>query len=323
MQIFDSGKVYDFMKIRHVMFAISSIFIAIFIVLFFTRGFNFGIDFSGGTLIQIRYEEKAPLDAIRAKLNEIESLKGASVTEFGSDKEVTIRYAGTSDSLGSNPGAAMAEILAGTGKFEIRKVDMVGPKVGDDLRKGALMAIGVSLVLILLYIAVRFEWRFALAAVACEIHDILIAVGVIILFRVDVNLEIIAALLTIIGYSLNDTIIVFDRIRESIQTSKSTDIKSIINEAVSATLSRTILTSFTTLIAVVILFFFGGDMIHNFAFVMTIGVIVGTLSSIFIAAQLLIVFKFDVAKYRAMLAEKQKRIKEKEKMRQMYEKGVV
>lgn len=323
MQIFDKDKVYNFMKIRHIMFAISVVFIVISMVLFFTRGFNYGIDFSGGTLVQIKYDQKAPLDEIRARLAKVESLKGASVTEFGSDKEITIRYTGASQSLGSNPGQTMTEILKGTGNLEVRRVDVVGPKVGNDLRKGAIMALSASIILILIYIAFRFEWRFALAAIASEFHDVLFVVGVIVLFRVDVNLEILAAVLTIIGYSLNDTIVIFDRIRESISTSKEDNITAIINESVSVTLSRTILTSFTTLISVVILYLFGGDMIHGFAFVMMIGVIVGTFSSVFIAAQLLIILKFDVLKYRAMLAEKQKQAKEKERMRAMYEKGTV
>ena len=195
--------------------------------------------------------------------------------------------------------------------------------MGNDLRVGAISALSVSLILILIYIAFRFEFRFALAAIASEIHDIAIIIGVIIAFSVEINLEILAALLTIVGYSLNDTIVIFDRIRESITTSKHDNITQIINESISHTLSRTILTSFTTLISVVILYFFGGDMIHNFAFIMMIGVIVGTLSSIFIAAQLLIVLKFDVIKYREMLAKKELERKEREKIRAMYEKGTL
>lgn len=323
MQIFDSGKIYNFMKIRHLMFAVSGIFITVCIGLFFTKGFKFGIDFSGGTLIQIKYDTKAPLDEIRARLNSVELFKSASVSEFGNDKEITIRYAGTNSSMGSNPGALVADILKGTGNLEVRRVDVVGPKVGNELRVGAISALSVSLVLILIYIAFRFEFRFALAAIASEIHDIAIIIGVIIAFSVEINLEILAALLTIIGYSLNDTIVIFDRIRESITTSKHDNITQIINESISHTLSRTILTSFTTLISVVILYFFGGDMIHNFAFIMMIGVIVGTLSSIFIAAQLLIVLKFDVIKYREMLAKKELERKEREKIRAMYEKGTL
>ncbi|CZE47089.1 protein translocase subunit SecF [Campylobacter geochelonis] len=323
MQIFDKNKIYDFMGYRHVVLAISVFLMVGSMFLFFTKGFNYGIDFSGGTLIQIKYEGAAPLDDIRKKLESVEALKGASVTEFGSSDEVTIRYSGSSDSLGVNPGASVSKILEGTGKFEIRRVDVVGPKVGDDLRKSGIMALSVSLLLILIYIAFRFEWRFALAAIASEIHDVIITVGAIIFFNIDVNLDTLAAVLTIVGYSLNDTIIVFDRIREGVQESKESDMKHVINEAVSRTLSRTILTSFTTLISVVILFFYGGDMIYGFSLIMLVGVLVGTASSVFIAAQALVWLKFNVVNYRASLAEKKRKAKEKEKMRSMYEKGMV
>lgn len=323
MQIFDSGKIYDFMKIRNLAFGISAILLIGSLFLFFTKGFNYGIDFSGGTLVQLQYDTKAPIPQIREKLNGVEGLEGINVTEFGSDKEVTIRYSGASDSLASNPGTSISEILKDTGNFSVRKVDVVGPKVGDELKQNGIMAVCVSLLLILIYIAVRFEWRFALAAIASEFHDVIITIGIIIVFNIDFNLDILAAVLTILGYSLNDTIIVFDRIREGIKESKSTDLNFVINEAVSRTLSRTILTSLTTLISVVILFFWGGDMIHGFALVMLGGIIVGTLSSIYVSAQALLWLKFDVAKYRAYLVEKLKKAKEKEKIRAMYEKGTI
>ncbi|MBQ2430973.1 MAG: protein translocase subunit SecF, partial [Campylobacter sp.] len=263
------------------------------------------------------------LDVIRAKFNETGKFTGINVTEFGSDSEVTIRYASATSSLGESPGLMAQEILKGTGNFEIRKVDIVGPKVGDELRQKGIMAVTISFILILIYIAIRFEWRFALAAIVSEFHDIIIAVGAIILFQVDFNLEILAALLTILGYSLNDTIVVFDRIREGVRTSKATDVAKVIDESISHTLSRTLLTSFTTLMVVVILFVWGGEMIHGFSLVMLVGVIIGTYSSIFIAAPMLIFFKFDVVKYRNFLAEKQRRVREKEKIRAMYEKGAV
>ena len=277
----------------------------------------------GGTLIQVKYDQKAPLDLIREKFNATGKFSGINVTEFGSDSEVTIRYSSATSSLGENPGLMAQEILQGTGNFEIRKVDIVGPKVGDELRQKGIMAVTISFALILIYIAIRFEWRFAIAAIISEFHDIAIAVGAIILFNVDFNLEILAALLTILGYSLNDTIVVFDRIREGVQNSKATEVAKVINESISHTLSRTLLTSITTLIVVVILFVWGGEMIHGFSLVMLVGVLVGTYSSIFIAAPLLIFFKFDVVKYRNFLAEKQRRVREKEKIRAMYEKGIV
>lgn len=323
MQIFDKGKIYSFMKFRYVAFAISAIMLFGSLYLFIFKGFSYGIDFSGGTLVQVKYDQKADLDKIRETIRQVDFLKEASVTEFGNDSEVTIRYSSSHDDLGENLNARMAEILKPTGNFEIRRVDVVGPKVGDELKQKGIMAVCVSLVLILIYIAVRFEWRFALAAIFSEIHDILIVIGAIILLGIDFNLEILAALLTILGYSLNDTIIVFDRIRESIKESKFTDINHIIDEAVSATLSRTILTSGTTLMSVVILFFYGGDMIYNFSLVVIIGVIIGTYSSVFIAAQTLIWLKFSVSGYREFLANKQRKIKEKEKIRAMYEKGTI
>ncbi|MSN96054.1 protein translocase subunit SecF [Campylobacter sp. FMV-PI01] len=323
MQIFDKDKIYNFMGVRYIFLGISIFLMIASVVLLCTNGVKYGIDFSGGTLIQIKYEEKAPIENIRTLLEEVEHLKGVSVTEFGSDEEITIRYAGSSDSLGQDPGANIAKMLQSTGKFEVRRVDIVGPKVGNELRQSGLMAIVVSFVLILIYIAFRFEWRFALAAIISEIHDVLITIGIIALLGINVNLDTLAAILTVIGYSLNDTIIVFDRIREGVQESKENEISKVINESVSKTLSRTILTSFTTLISVVVLYLFGGDMIKDFSFIMMVGVIVGTFSSVFIAAQTLIILKFNVVDYRALLAEKLKRKKDKEKMRAMYEKGIV
>lgn len=323
MQIFDKGKIYNFMKFRYAAFAFSAILMLGSMFLLFFQGFNYGIDFSGGTLIQVKYDQKADLALIRKTINKVDFLKDAAVTEFGSDQEIVIRYSSTHDKVQENLNAKMNEILKPTGNFEIRRVDVVGPKVGDDLKQKGIMAVAVSLVLILIYIAVRFEWRFAIAAIFSEFHDVIITIGAIILFKIDFNLEILAAILTILGYSLNDTIIVFDRIREGIKESKFAKINDVINEAVSATLSRTILTSFTTLISVAILLLFGGDMIYNFSFVMMIGIVFGTFSSTFIAAQSLIWFKFNVNKYREFLAEKQRKIREKEKIRAMYEKGTV
>lgn len=323
MQIFDKGKIYDFMSYRYYSLAISFLLIIASVFFMTTKGFNYGIDFSGGTLIQVKYDSPAPISKIREKFDTVESLKGASVTEFGSKEEITIRYSGSSSSIGEDPAAAMSELLKDTGNFEIRRVDIVGPKVGDELRKSGIMALSISLILILIYLAFRFEWKFALAAIVGEFHDVIITLGVISFFEIDVNLDILAAVLTIIGYSLNDTIIVFDRIREGIKESKSTDIFYIINESVSKTLSRTILTSFTTFISVFVLYLFGGDMIHGFSFVVLIGVIAGTLSSVFVAAQALMWFKFSVIDYRNFLDQKLKKKKEKERMRALYEKGTI
>lgn len=322
MQVFTSRKIYDFMKLRFASIGLSLVLVLGSIILLFTQGLNYGIDFSGGTLVQIKYNDKnAPLDEIRNILNQNEALKGASVTEFGSASEIVIRFSASSDSLGKDIGDSIVKMLEKTGDIELRRVDIVGPKVGGELRQKGLMAILVSFALILVYIAVRFEWRFAMAAIISEIHDIVIVVGAISLFQIDVNLNTLAAILTVLGYSLNDTIIIFDRIRENIKESKSTDIGSIINESVSATLSRTTLTSGTTLFTVLILFFYGGDMIHGFSLALIVGVIAGTLSSIFVASPLLMWFNFSVSNYREKELDKIRKKEEKERLRAMYEKG--
>ncbi|WP_257910128.1 protein translocase subunit SecF [Campylobacter lari] len=323
MQFFSQKHVYDFMRMRFAAISLSFILFFGSIFILFTKGLNFGIDFTGGTLVQLQYEQKAPLAEIRKALAINENLKGASVTEFGSANEVIIRFSGSSDSLGSDIGVSIANLLKDTGKFEVRRMDVVGPKVGDELRNKGLMAVGISLIAILIYLAVRFEWRFAMASIVCEIHDIVITLGAIALFEIDVNLDILAAVLTVLGYSLNDTIIIFDRIREGVKTSKNSKLDLIINESVSATLSRTTLTTGLTLITVVVLYFFGGSMIEGFALTMIVGIVAGTASSIFVASPALLWFNFSVAQYRQKELEKVKKKQEKEKLRAMYEKGTV
>lgn len=323
MQIFTKVRVYDFMRLKIPSLILSMILFFGSIFLLATKGLNYGIDFAGGTLIQLKYDTKAPLDKIRNAFSSHEILKNASVTEFGSDNEVIVRFLGSSSDIGSDIGSSVKEMLKDTGNVEVRRVDIVGPKVGGELRSKAIMAILISFGAVLIYIALRFEWRFALAAVISEIHDIIITMGAISLFSIDVNLDTLAAILTVLGYSLNDTIIIFDRIREGIVTSKNSDINTIINESVSSTLSRTILTSGSTFIVVFILYVFGGDMINGFSFVLMVGVIIGTFSSVYTASPFLVWFKFKADDYRARLNEKMKLKKERERERAMYEKGVV
>ncbi|QDF28070.1 protein translocase subunit SecF [Halarcobacter anaerophilus] len=322
MEIFKSEKIYDFMGKRIPFLGVSAVLIIASIFLLATKGLNFGIDFAGGTIVQVKYEQKAPIDKIREVLKDTE-YKGSSITEFGTPQEVVIRITGSSSNLKNDISDTMHKLLDPTGSFEIRRVDMVGPKVGGELREKGIMALSLALIVILIYVSFRFEWRFAVASILALAHDITIAMGAISLFSVEVNLDILAAILTILGYSLNDTIIVFDRIREGIQTSKETELNSVVNESVSRTLSRTTLTSLTTFFVVVTLFAFGGEIIHGFAFTMLVGIIVGTYSSIFIAASFLVQLKFSIASFREKEAEKLKRKKEKEKIRAMYEKGTV
>ncbi|EPS5650709.1 protein translocase subunit SecF [Campylobacter coli] len=323
MQFFSEKKIYDFMRMRFAAISLSIVLFFGSIYLLWDRGLQFGIDFSGGTLIQLKYDTAAPIPQIREILEKQGSFQNLFVTEFGSKEEITIRFLGSNDSLGSDIGEHISTLLKDTGKFEVRRADVVGPKVGDELRNKGIMAIIVSLVAILIYIAIRFEWRFALAAIISEIHDVVITLGAISLFKIDVNLDTLAAVLTVLGYSLNDTIIIFDRIREGIKTSKKSELAPIINESVSATLSRTVLTSGLTLATVVILYFFGGEMIQGFSLALIVGIVVGTLSSIFVASPTLLWFKFSVIDFRNKELEKLKRKQEKERNRAMYEKGTV
>lgn len=287
------------------------------------KGFNYGIDFAGGTLIQVKYEGKAPIEKVREAIDSDDSYEGATVTFFGSEDEVVIRTKTSSKALGVDVGDQVRSLLKDTGNFEVRRVDMVGAKVGSELREKGLMAMLLAIVGILIYISFRFEWRFAVASVMALIHDVTIAMGMIVLFNVEVNLDILAALLTILGYSLNDTIIVFDRIREGIRTIKDPDLGGIIDESVTRTLSRTTLTSLTTFFVVLTLYLFGGEIINGFSFTLLVGIIVGTYSSIFVASPILMWLGFSVGGFREKEAEKLKREKDKEKMRAMYENGTL
>ncbi len=323
MEIFKADKIYNFMGKRVPFLGFSAILVIASIVLLFTKGLNLGIDFAGGTIVQVKYEQAAPIKKIRNILNQTVEFKNSTITEFGSPEEIVIRIKGSSTDLSSDLGDEISRVLDKTGSFEVRRVDIVGPKVGGELREKGFMALGLSMLVILIYVSFRFEWRFAVASIFALVHDITIALGAIALFSVEVNLDILAAILTILGYSLNDTIIVFDRIREGVQTSKKTDLEEVVNESVSKTLSRTTLTSLTTFFVVITLFIFGGEIIHGFSFTMLVGIIVGTYSSIFIASSFLVQLRFSMSNFRAKEAGKLKRQKEKDKMRAMYEQGTV
>ncbi len=323
MEFFKSTKTYDFMGKSKAAMVFSIVLVLASYVLLFTKGLNYGVDFAGGTIVQVKYDKAAPIDLIREKLKVNEIFHGATITEFGSPEEVIVRLKSSSDSVTKDVGDMAHAALDGTGEFEIRRVDIVGPKVGSELREKGIMSLLLATFGILIYVAFRFEWRFAVASVVALIHDISIAIGAIVLVGLDVNLDVLAALLTILGYSLNDTIIVFDRIREGVTTSKTTDLAESINGSVTRTLSRTTLTSLTTFFVVFTLFMFGGEIIHGFAFTLLVGIVVGTYSSIFVASPVLMWFGFDIKGYRGKLAEKAKRAAEKDRMRAQYEQGTI
>ncbi|HQR73984.1 MAG TPA: protein translocase subunit SecF [Sulfurovum sp.] len=296
---------------------------ALALVVLFTKGLNYGIDFAGGTLIQVKYETKAPINEVREALKANKEFESASVTFFGSDEEIVIRSKVSSGALGVDVGDTVRGLLQDTGTFEVRRVDMVGAAVGSELREQGLLAMVLSLLGILIYVSIRFEWRFALASILALVHDATITMGLIAFFEFEVNLDILAAILTLLGYSINDTIIVFDRIREGINTVKDSRLETIIDESVTRTLSRTTLTSMTTFLVILTLYLFGGEIIHGFSFTLLVGVIIGTYSSIFVASPILMWLGFSASNYREKEAAKLKREKEKEKMRAMYESGTL
>lgn len=323
MELFKEDKIYNFLGKGKIFFIASFVLFFAAIGIISVKGFSFGIDFTGGTVVQVKYQENAPVEKIRAALEKEALFEHATVTEFGSPQEVIIKTPASTDGLTKDIGDVTREILKGTGEFEIRRVDMVGPKIGDELRVKGLTAFILTMLAIMATVTFRYEWRFALAAIIAIVHDVVITFGFVSYFEIDFNIESVAALLMIMGYSIHDTIIVYDRVREHIQESKNTDFVMIVNEAVSRTQSRTTLTSLTVFFVVLTLFLFGGDIMLGFSFPMLVGVIIGTYSSIFVAAQLVVWTGFSVARYREKMAEKAKMQAEKERLRAQFEQGVV
>ena len=323
MEFFRYSRPFNFMGQSNFAIAISTILSIVAYILLATKGLNYGIDFNGGTIVQVQYKEAAPIAKIRDVLHENKLFDGAVITKFGSADEVVIRMRTSTSSVGQDIGDITREALKSTGNFEIRRVDMVGPAVGSELRQKGIMALFLAVLGILAYVAFRFEWRFAVASIVALVHDISIALGFISFFQIEVNLDVLAAILTLLGYSLNDTIIIFDRIREQIVSSNENEFSAVINDAVTRTLSRTVLTSLMTFLVVLTLYLFGGEIIHPFSYTMLIGVIIGTYSSIFVAAPMLMWFGFNIKGYRENLADKERREKEKDKMRSQFEAGTV
>ena len=323
MEFFKYTRTFNFMGKSKLAMVLSIVLVLASYALLATKGLNYGVDFAGGTIVQVKYDTTAPIDEMREKLKGNELFNNASITEFGSPDEVVIRMKSTSGSVTVDIGDVTREALKGSGAFEIRRVDIVGPKVGSELKEKGITSLILAILGILIYVAFRFEWRFAVASIVALVHDVSLALGAITLVGLDVNLDVLAALLTILGYSLNDTIIVFDRIREGVTKGKNSELSGIIDESVTRTLARTTLTSLTTFFVVFTLFSFGGEIIHAFAFTLLVGVIVGTYSSIFVASPILLAFGFDVKNYHVKLAAKAKREAEKQRMRDQFESGVM
>jgi preprotein translocase subunit SecF len=281
----------DFVGKRRMAVIFSAALILIGLVSLIVKGGpNYGIDFAGGTLVQVKFVEETTAKDIKTALKDLD-LRGLTVQQFGDEaNEYLLRAQESSSKLEglSQTVEGALDAAYGADQAEIRRVEMVGPQVGKDLRKKGLMAIFYAMIGILIYVTWRFEFRFAVGAIMALVHDVLITLGIFSLAGKEIDLPIIAAFLAIIGYSLNDTIIVYDRIRENQGKHGKQGLEFLINRSINETLSRTILTSGTTLLVVLALFIFGGGVIHNFAFALLVGVLIGTFSSIFVASPLLI-----------------------------------
>jgi len=282
------GKMYSFFYFSLAVILLSIIYLTV------RGGPNMGIDFAGGTSVQIKFHQATTIDKIRSSLKAI-NLENSIIQQVGvqGENEYLLRTElSTSDLKGIQD--QIADSIAavyGKNSFDMRKIEMVGPKAGKDLRQKGLLAICLAFLGMLLYITWRYEFRYALGGILALVHDVIVSVAIFTLFQREFTLTVIAALLTIIGFSINDTVVVFDRIRENVRKSPKQNLGEVVNASINQTLSRTILTSLTVFIVVVALYFFGGTVINDFAFVMIIGVIFGTYSSIFIASPLVLVWE--------------------------------
>jgi len=274
----------DFVGKRKYAIVMSLMLMAVSIFSISTQGLKLGIDFTGGTLIEVGYQEGVDLSVVRNTLDKAQ-FKSANVQYFGSTNEILIRLK-PQDISSAKLSSKIIRLLGDD--VDIRRVEFVGPKVGEELTNDGGLAMLYALIGILIYVAFRFEYRFALGSIAALIHDVVITLGVFSLLQIEFDLTVLAAILAVIGYSLNDTIVVFDRIRENFLSTRHVDPAKIINGALNQTLSRTIMTSLTTLLVLFALFFLGGEIIHSFALALLIGVVIGTYSSIYVASSMIL-----------------------------------
>ncbi len=294
----------DFMSRRNIALIFSSILIVVSIVSLATRGLNFGLDFTGGTLIEVGYPSAPDTNEVRENL----SVAGfdSVVQTFGAATDIVVRIppSDVEESSAELSTRVLEALSQGVeGEIEMRRVEFVGPQVGEELAEQGILAVIYAMVGVFLYVMFRFQWRFSVGAVAALFHDITISMGIISLVQVEFDLTVVAAILAVVGYSLNDTIVLFDRIRENFPRYRKRQPIEVVNTSINETLSRTLMTSTTTLLVLIALFYFGGEIIHGFAFTLIVGVLVGTYSSIYVASSALLML--GVSKYDLMEVEKE------------------
>ncbi len=283
-------KVYNFMGIRKYAVIFSAILLSVSAWSLYTQGLALGLDFSGGTQIEVGYEQPANVGELREKLSAA-GFDNPVVVHFGSETDVLIRLQGEPD---QKLAEQIVEVLKGDGQqIELRRVDYVGPQIGEELREDGGLGMLTALAVVMLYVAIRFQLKFSIAAVLALVHDVIITLGIFSLARFEFDLTVLAAVLAVVGYSLNDTIVVSDRIRENFRKIRKATAIEVINESLSQTLWRTINTSVTTMLVLLALFFIGGELIHNFAIALMIGVGIGTYSSIYVAATVMLGLNVD------------------------------
>ena len=279
----------SFLKFYKQFYLLSFLLIVISFISFFSKGLNLGIDFKGGTVIEMQFDKKYSATNIREALIQQE-LGDVKVKEFGNNQTflaIFEKKSGKSDFI-PNVKTQLEKSLTETINF--RRVEMVGPKISKELTKSGIYAVLIALILMLFYIWLRFEWQFSLGSILALLHDVMLTLGAFSIIGFEFNLSIIAAILTIVGYSMNDTVVIYDRIRENLKKDDKSDLLDLINMSVNETLPRTLKTSITTLLALIAIYFFGGEILRGFSFALIWGVIVGTYSSIFIAAPLILIF---------------------------------
>ena len=288
----DEIRVYDFLKVRLIAGALSIVLMIGSIGSLMVNGLNLGLDFTGGTLVELGFEQPANLTVIRQQLADA-GFDRAVVVHYGSDTEVLVRLPPTdSASVGDD---IIDSLAAPRGDVELKRTEFIGPALGDELRDQGGLAVITALLMVMIYVSIRFQWKLSLGAVAALFHDVLITLGAFSIFRWEFDLTVLAAFLALIGYSINDTIVVYDRVRENFRKMRKMDRVDICNLSLTQTLGRTLMTSGTTLLVVFALQFWGGELIHSFALTLMIGIFIGTYSSIYVASNLSLSLGLDRA----------------------------